>query len=530
MKKLVSIIVTVLLLCSIFVGCQTKNEPKVEATEQPKETAATDSDQTQSPAEEVKELEFVELKLWFVGDKKPGTDMVLEVINEKLTEKFNCTLTLNYMSWGDFGTKYPLLFASNDDFDGIFTADWAFYSSQAQKNGFLEITEDLLKEYAPNVYENTPSETFDQVKVNGKVFMIPQLQDEYNQRHFIVRGDLRKKYEVPEIKTLSDVTAYLEAVHKNEKSMTPVVMLPGEHSFFQDIVRQTNGWEKAGNNSTFLYSTFDITNPESSELFNLLDTPEYMEMLKTVRDWNEKGYISKSLLSNQTNQRDALINGKSALMMHNYGSADGIYKNIREKHPEWEVELFDGTQGQPVLPYAASGGGIGIHATSKNPERMLMVVDYLRYDKEANFLVQRGIKGVHWDIAGDGSDENVVVGGPKASEYDDSFTWGPWRNSMYQKQPAPEDAIPGYMDIFNSLKSRVVNHPLQSFTFDDTNVKNELAAIKSVIDQYGVPLEWGFVDPEEGLATYKEKLQKAGFDKVMEEMRTQAEAYVNSLK
>ncbi len=524
MKKIYKLVALMLMLVMgvSVVGCQ-KSKPVVEEKKPTISTEATAEKPSTPEAPDTSE--FVDLKLYFVGDKSNDRDKVMELINADLKEELNCTLSLEYISWGDFSTKYQLLFASNDDFDGIFAADWAFYGSQAQKNGFLEITEDLLAKYAPNVLANTPQEVWDQVKVNGKIYMVPQMVDEFNQRHFIVRGDLREKYGVPEIKTIQDLTPYLKAVYENEKDMTPFLMLPSDTYFMQSLTAQRYGWTQAGNVKVFTYPHFNITDPNNAEIFSLLDTPEYMQTLKTIREWNLAGYIPKSMLTNQLGMTDAVKNGKAAMAIHNPGTANNIFNDIRQNRPDWKVEVFDGTDGQKVLPYSAAGGGIGIHATTKHADRLLMVVDYLRYDKEANFLAQRGIKDTHW-IAADASNENIVKAGPQNADYGDSFTWGPWRNSMYQVSPHPEDAIPGYTELIESLKSRTVSHPLLTFNFNDENVKNELAAVKGVIDQYGVPLEFGFVDPEEGLATYKEKLEAAGFNKIMDEMKTQAAAFV----
>jgi len=80
------------------------------------------------------------------------------------------------------------------------------------------------------------------------------------------------------------------------------------------------------------------------------------------------------------------------------------------------------------------------------------------------------------------------------------------------------------------INEETVNHPLQNFNFDDTNVKNEMANIANVYQQYALPLELGFVDVEDGLATLKEKLDQAGIEKVRQEMQTQLDEYLKNLK
>ena len=43
----------------------------------------------------------------------------------------------------------PLIFASGEDWDIIYTADWCFYNAQATKQGFMRITQEELQKYAP---------------------------------------------------------------------------------------------------------------------------------------------------------------------------------------------------------------------------------------------------------------------------------------------------------------------------------------------------------------------------------------------
>lgn len=472
--------------------------------------------------------EQVTLKMIMVGSKAKDTDQVLEKLNEMLLKATNTKIELEYLGWSDWQTKYQLLFAGGDEFDAIFAADWALYGQMAVKNAFLEITEDMIKKYAPNLAAKTPKTAWDQVKINNKIYMIPQLRNEFNQRHWIIRADLRKKYGLPPIKSVSDIEKYLETIKQNEPGLTGILAQPSNSSFFIDvIVNQPNEWASAGNITGFEYLKYSITDAKSSKLINLFDTPEYLGYLKLMRSWNEKGYIGKNILSNSTGGQQLFENGQTSLFVQNLGTANKIFNNIKKSQSNMEVEFVDGTYGKRVLPYPSSAGGLAINSRSKNAARVLMVTDFLRYNEAANYLAQRGIEGVHWTVAPGQTDKNIVVMSPG---YGDSFTWGPWRVDIYQEQPAPADAVPGYHAVFNDLKKRVVNHPLQQFNFDSTNVKNELAAVKAVAEQYLYPLEWGFVDPVEGLATLKEKLRQAGYDKIVAEVQKQANDYMANIK
>lgn len=64
-------------------------------------------------------------------------------------------------------------------------------------------------------------------------------------------------------------------------------------------------------------------------------------------------------------------------------------------------------------------------------------------------------------------------------------------------------------------------------SFDDTNVKNEIATVSAVRSKYAPVLEFGFADDVE--ATYEEyrsELKKAGLDAIQEEYKRQAEEFL----
>ena len=72
--------------------------------------------------------EHIDLKMYLLGDRTPDFDEVYGEINKILEEKLNCSLSVDFLSWGEHDTKYSLLFSSSEDFDLIFTSSsWVLY-------------------------------------------------------------------------------------------------------------------------------------------------------------------------------------------------------------------------------------------------------------------------------------------------------------------------------------------------------------------------------------------------------------------
>lgn len=166
--------------------------------------------------------EEVKLSMYLLGDRTPDFDKVFDKINAKLKEKINATIEVKFMGWGEWEQKYPLIFASGEDFDLIFTADWAMYNTQASKQGFWEITQDALNTYAPLTAKTVYEDAWEQAKVDGKVYMLPMNYKELTAYVFLLRGDLMEKYNIEKVETMDDIETYLKAVAENEPSLIPL--------------------------------------------------------------------------------------------------------------------------------------------------------------------------------------------------------------------------------------------------------------------------------------------------------------------
>lgn len=79
--------------------------------------AAAEEESNNIWASDVDTSEPMELKMYLIGDRTPDFDEVYGKINEILEEKLNCTLSVDFLSWGEHDTKYSLLFSGGEDFD-----------------------------------------------------------------------------------------------------------------------------------------------------------------------------------------------------------------------------------------------------------------------------------------------------------------------------------------------------------------------------------------------------------------------------
>lgn len=473
--------------------------------------ASTEASVEATPAPE---LEQVNLIFYVLGDKPKDFDVVAAKLNEKSTADLKCTVETKFISWADFTTKYPLVFASGEKFDTIYTASWSYYAQQSVKNGFMELTPDLLTQYAPNCWSQVPKEAYDQARINGKIYMIPNWQDEFNHLGILIRGDLREKYGLPEIKTVADFEKYLTAVATNDKTLIPY---DGGSDFDYWTMNAVEFTQPMGLYSPVAGYAVSLTDPKA-ELKKLSEMPEYIAYLKKMVEFKNQGLWSKNALNNKVAIKDSFLNGKSASALHNLGTMAATWRQVTDAHPEWKPEIYDSMENFPTIKNSALGNGMAIFANAENPERALMWIDKVRFDQAYYDLMMYGIEGTHWKDKGPG----LMSAGPNALDYGGFSNWGFTTKTTMRKGT---DGWPGFDAVIKGWSDRALIAPVFYMSFDDAKVKNEVAGMTNITRKYGRVLDFGFdKDPEKLLAEYEKQLDTAGRDKVIAEWNIQRDA------
>jgi len=165
--------------------------------------------------------------------------------------------------------------------------------------------------------------------------------------------------------------------------------------------------------------------------------------------------------------------------------------------------------------------GIAIPASSKNPERALMMFELWFQNKDYWELLAYGVRGTHWEENADGT-LNMLVPAEVWSPggYND---WCFQRNEwIYPMKTWP----PNYYEKVEDCKSVGIINPYALFNTNFEPITNERAALLDVHTQYAKPLVYGYIDDvEAGYQTLLDKANEAGLQKVLDEINSQLEAF-----
>ena len=525
MKKLTALLVSAVMAMGILSGCGSSGNGGTDpaAGAQPAETQAAAGEEAsgEGAAQAVDTSEHVDLKMYLIGDRTPDFDEVYGKINEILEEKLNCSISVDFLSWGEHDTKYSLLFSSGEEFDLIFTASsWCHYEQTVALGGFYPLTEEFIQTYAPDIWEVVPEVAWDQARIDGQIYMVPNYSNEFGQDVLAIRGDLMEQYGIDQITNWDELKAFYLACAENG-------MYAGQggpwYQYFQGQgLSTTGGAPNAG--ELVLYHAQD---PEDLGFYYLLDWDGFTDYCHQAKELADAGCWSSDVLNSNDERQTGLLTGRTAGMIWNMGSCLTYGKQANSENPDWNVTLIDPVADMPkkVNPYI--NNGVAININSQHKDRAMMVLNEFYTNPEVYDLAMLGIEGKHWEAVGD--DQYKVI---DETNYgvSNNCNWG-WNNADIQRteyienRTALDDTYDAMQEAWNNNIKEA--HPYDGFNFDSTKVSTQFAAVEAALGNYYTPLINGLVDDvDASIEALRAALESAGIRDVLAEMESQAAAYV----
>ena len=500
-----------------------------------------DAASSDDPWANVDTSEHVVITYMTTGDTPSGTkekyDEMMAKLNAILTEKVNAELDINFISWTDYLSNYNLTLARMDGtVDLVGTAsDWLDAWPNAKNGAFIELSEDMLKTYAPKTWESVPAENWDLCKYNGEIYLIPE--DNYAQwtnHGFIYRLDWAKEAGLENgVHTWEDLTEYFRYV----KGAYPDI-IPWDSDGTQQA-QLAGGWIASHSN----YVPIDGINAGAmwggtrDDLYTVYcpfvtDTDSLVEFAKMMKEWDEIGVWQTDVLNNKsaTNRDDYRV-GKVAAEQHHtqtwtdlvsHTPANTIYDTDEDAETGF---FYFGEETGNVTALSITHGAMAISAGSANPERALMVYDLLRNDPECYSLFCYGVEGVSYEITPDGlrttpegyNQDTDNINGTT------NFWWG--RNDDLEIKDASRDwdKIDALYEEYDKIK---IEYPYGQFVAEIDSIQSQIQNISEIHDRYMKQISFGKYSgtAEEIVAEYQEALKAAGVDDVTAELQRQFDA------
>lgn len=486
--------------------------------------SAENSDNSSAGDSAIDLSEHVDLKMYLIGDRTPDFDEVYGEINKILEEKLNCSISVDFLSWGEHDTKYSLLFSGGEDFDLIFTASgWCHYQQTVALGGFYPLSEEFIQTYAPDIWEVVPEVAWQQATVDGQVYMVPNRNSEFGQDVLAVRGDLLEKYGMEDITSWDELRQFYlacaaDGVYASQGG-------PWYTWFGSQGYSGVGGAPKSG--ETVMYHADD---PNDLGIYFLLDWDGFSEYCHQMKELADAGCWSKDVLNSGDERQTGLLTGRAATMVWNMGSCATYGKQANAEHPEWNVTICDPQSERAKAVNSYTTNGVAININSNHKERAMMVLNEFYCNPAVQDLAMLGIEGKHWRAVGDDQYEVIDESNFGVSS---NCNWG-WNNETIQRKEyianktALDERQEELMAIWKA-NIRQIEHPYRGFTFNSESVSTQFAAVEAAMGTYYDPLLNGLVDDvDASIEALRQAMESAGMQDILDEIERQAKEFLEN--
>ncbi len=508
-------VILMAVLAMALAACSTNNAVKTAVTTPPASETASEEKSSEA-ATPVDELPPVELNWYLPGTPQKDTEQMEQALNEYLKDKINATIKLNLVDWGSWSDKFPVLLASGDNVDIMFTAGWSQFAQSVARGFFTDLTE-LLPKYAPNTYANLPKPLLNGATVNGKLYALPTSKEIAHTYGFGYSVELAEKFGVAEdlqkfetqMPKLEDLEPILKKVKEQDSSISP---LGGSVS--QDYAAIFTDFDPVGDQNIpgKLYPNSD------TKVINELETPEYLALLRTVHKYYKEGYVRQDAIS--VKDESPFKKGQKIFLI------SGVTKPLanEELGSSYGYQMKQFSVSKPFITSNDTQGSMNaVATTSKNPERALMFLELVNSDPFVNNTLNYGVENVHYVKKGD----NVIDFAPgvdaQNTGYNPNAFWEFGNQFLNYFRVGQNTAK---WEQFKAYNDSGVPSKILGFNFDAEPVKTEIAAVINVKNELWPSIATGTVDPDENLSKLIDKLKKAGLDKIIAEKQRQIDEWL----
>ncbi len=481
-KKLLKVI-SATLACALALGMAGCGEKKIENKEP---EVAVDTIKWYNYGPQVREI-------------KETFKEISKYTNEKLGINVECVS----MPGGEYQQKMSLIYASREEFDMAFTANWLNFHQDAAKNCFMPL-DDLLQAHAQDMLAIVPEDIFLSGTVNGKIYAVPAYKDhayEYSFGYKIQRVE-ELGFDFETVNGIYDIEPLLKAYKEKYPQNYPL-----------GIFTKTTLYPMLGYINLTSGAAVHIYDEENAKVINPWTTEESMEFFKKMHEWYKAGYI----LPDAATRTDLNGAGETIVTMSQMLPYQRMVDN-QSRDPEMKM-----ADRNFLEPWCIGGAGsmVAISQTSKKPEKTMQFINLLNTDFELRNMVGLGIEGKHWEPVGD---KHFRYYGGGARDDMGYYSYPYTQGNVYLTRTlegTPDDIWDKYIEF----DERAIKAPNYGFTFDAEPVKNEVAAVNNVFSKYESTLYCGAVDPVEYVPMALEELEAAGIDKVIAEAQKQLDAF-----
>ncbi|MDI6618510.1 MAG: extracellular solute-binding protein [Clostridiales bacterium] len=331
-KKSIVIFVLAAFAVSMFAGCAKKE------TESADGTSSGDND--------------AKPKLKALVGYKSGMDFNNYPVQKFLEEKTGYKVQYDVLPQDKPMDKLNVIISSQQEYDFIIMYDKQYYSQYAQQGALTDL-EPLIQKYGPNISKNLDSETFDSIRVNGKIYCVPSNSpsgsDKYTNVNtsVYVRKDWMDKLGIQIPKTVDEFKDMLQQFKDKDPNGNGAKNIP--FTVGQDVGL---GLCDSGFGGAFGIPTgwVDV----DGKLVPRVLMSGFKDYILYMKDLYNKGLLDKETPANQgSTAREKYTSGRAGAAIFGYYDIPQLADTMNKTQPNAKMEFLpplSGNGGKAAFP------------------------------------------------------------------------------------------------------------------------------------------------------------------------------------
>lgn len=473
-RNLSMFIVSIIVVINILSGCAKEEEKNV-----------------------ITDTKVPELIWWQIGPKPIDNDKVLEALNEYTSEKIGVKVNIKYADWGEWELKFPTIILSGEDFDMMFI-DHTYYSVPVHLNAFADIT-NIIEDESPDLKNFIPDILWQGVKVNGKIYSVPTYKDSSQTQYWVWDEDLVKQLNIDykSIVTFEELDIAIRKIKEAYPSKYPLYIDQNGIQGLLDIYDSMGGLPVVG----VSYSDKD------AKVVNVLNQPDIIEKLNFIHKWYNEGFIDPNAPTIAS-----LPKYKIVYSQQGFEGADTIW-SMQDGYNVVSNKMWGPFYSTPTI----QGSMNAIFSGSNYIKQAVKYLELVNTDATMRNMLAYGIEGEHYKVTSENTVEYL-----NENYRPTLYSQGTFFNLM----PVSPNAS-NQWELVRKQNETASTSPILGFTFDDTNVRDELIDCKAQYESYKSQILTGVREPNEAIEELNTILYNNGLQKIIDEAQMQINKFLN---
>ena len=506
-RRVLSIFLGLTIVISTLTACESRQFSKQAISQGTLDKTVNTEDQVLTEKEEP-----YTVVMGYIGDVQPDEAEIEAEINKILEPELNARIDIKAYSWGSYQQELQLTFSGDEKLDivPVVIMEAAGYVSNGQ---LIDLT-DLIKKYGTNIKKVIEPEFLTCPTIGDFTYGVTTMREQITWEGVIMRQDLLEEagYTVTdnfcnEITNLDQLEEAYEKIHAAHPEMTMLASAAGNTPLFR--------WETFDN----LADGFGVlmNYGQSTEVVNLYETQEFKDFAEKLYEWNQKGYLSDEAATNIitiTNQVKA-------------GAAFSYFTPIKagaaeqdELNTGYDLAIAPLYGPAFITSYSVNFFTWGIAKNSANPEKAFQVLDYIYGSADIMNLLNWGMEGIHYKIIDHNNNVISFAKGIKASKSRYMLNLG-WELPNQELAYVWEGETAAKWDKQRQYITSAARSKALGFSYDSTNLSNQLNALNNVKNLYYDAIGSGTLDPSDAIPQFNQALYEAGLQDVIRAKQSQ---------